>query len=214
VGGGLHNRASGEYSAISGGYNNQASGNRSAIPGGLGNQAAGKFSFAAGRNASALHDGCFVWNDTTSGGYESFAANQFLVHATGGIYMAGAGLRTMSSAGPSMTMAKGTRYMDNSIVAWAKVSGGSGDMSNDEFGVTSVVRNSNGNYTITVDVTANSAATLIPMAIAEVEEAPNSAATARLVTVNQTTASTFDVYITNGSFTPTNNDFIFMVTAR
>ena len=43
---------------------------------------------------------------------------------------------------------------------------------------------------------------------------PNSAATARLVTIDQIGTNTFTVYINNGSFAPVNNDFVFMVTAR
>ncbi len=83
-----------------------------------------------------------------------------------------------------------------------------------EYGVSNVVRNSAGNYTVTLDVTADAAANLIPMAAAEVEAVPVSAATARIVSINQQTTTTFDVYIVNGSWVAVDNDFVFMVTAR
>jgi len=55
---------------------------------------------------------------------------------------------------------------------------------------------------------------LIPIAIAEVESPPTSAASARLVTINQYATNQFIVYITNGSYTLVDNDFVFIVTGR
>ena len=63
---------------------NTASGANSAIPGGGGNTAAGDYSFAAGHHAQALHDGSFVWADSTDADFGSTADNQFLVRASGG----------------------------------------------------------------------------------------------------------------------------------
>ena len=59
------------------------------MSGGYGNVAGGGVSFAAGFQARALHDGAFVWADST--GYplatpiSSTTPNQFVVRATGGI---------------------------------------------------------------------------------------------------------------------------------
>ncbi|UCC78943.1 MAG: hypothetical protein JSW64_11765, partial [Candidatus Zixiibacteriota bacterium] len=116
------------------------------------------------------------------------------------------------NAGATLTVGTGERYRDNAIVAWGRVSG-SGALQS-EFGVASVTRNYIGDYTITLDITAMGTEYLIPMAVAEVESAPLSASAARLLTVNQVSASSFDVYITDGNYNASDNDFLFMVTAR
>jgi hypothetical protein len=69
-------------------------------------------------------------------------------------------------------------------------------------------------YDITVDAAATTAMELIPIAIAEVSAPPTNAALARLVTVNQTGLRTFSVYITTGTFTPVNHQFMMIVTGR
>jgi hypothetical protein len=117
--GGFGNRAEAPYSFVGGGYNNaadkpgaivvggspvyvgtnsagwwfnRARGISATVPGGAGNTAQGDFSFAAGLGASALHDGCFVWADSTVrtnwfGGpaFTSSSSNQFLIRALGGV---------------------------------------------------------------------------------------------------------------------------------
>ena len=55
------------------------------IPGGQQNMAAGSFSFAAGQQAQALHQGAFVWADSQSGPFASTAVDQFSVRAEGGV---------------------------------------------------------------------------------------------------------------------------------
>ncbi len=119
------------------------------------------------------------------------------------------------TAGTSQAIQIGDYYKDNAIVAWGRVTG-AGGLTN-EFGVTSVTRNSTGNYTITIDDTASLAGNFIPMAVAELDTPPTTASTARIVYVNQlgtTPFNKFDIYITNGSFAATDNDFMFIVTAR
>jgi hypothetical protein len=115
-------------------------------------------------------------------------------------------------AGESTAIAVGDRYRDNAVVAWAKVS--SGGTIDAEFGVTSVDHYNTGCYTIYVDVTAVTAASLVPFAIAEIDAAPVGAANVRIVSINQTSVNTFNVYINNGSWNLVNNDFVIMVTAR
>jgi hypothetical protein len=85
VAGGNFNTASGNSSAIGGGTANVTSGAYAMIPGGLNNTAAGFYSFAAGRLASANHDGSFVWGDSTAVGTASTGNDQFLVRASGGV---------------------------------------------------------------------------------------------------------------------------------
>ena len=99
VGGGLGNGVSGAQSTIAGGYQNDVSGLRAVIgggelntvsgnwgtiPGGKDNVAAGEHSFAAGLNARAMHQGAFVWADSTSAALQSTAIDQFSVRAAGG----------------------------------------------------------------------------------------------------------------------------------
>jgi hypothetical protein len=64
---------------------NVAGGNYSTVPGGLNNWATGDYSFAAGRNARAVHTGTFVWGDAQIGMVSSSAANQFLIRAQNGV---------------------------------------------------------------------------------------------------------------------------------
>jgi len=70
---------------VGGGEYNFASGANSTVPGGSQNTAAGDYSFAAGHNAKANHQGSFVWADSSGGDFASTANNQFLIRATVGI---------------------------------------------------------------------------------------------------------------------------------
>ncbi|MGE5693006.1 MAG: tail fiber domain-containing protein, partial [Candidatus Zixiibacteriota bacterium] len=86
VGGGNEDTASGIMATVGGGGTNLASGDFATVPGGAFNKADGAYSFAAGLQAQALHDGSFVWSDATGfGGIASTAANQFLIQASGGV---------------------------------------------------------------------------------------------------------------------------------
>jgi len=85
VGGGATNEASGVFATVGGGYINTASGYAATVPGGYYNEASGDHSFAAGRQAKADKDGCFVWADSTDhGDFHCSWANQMRVLATGG----------------------------------------------------------------------------------------------------------------------------------
>jgi hypothetical protein len=89
--------ASGDYSTAMGwhasamGIGSFAQGDFSVASGGgavaLGNDctASGIFSFALGSLAQSLHDGSFVWADFHQDDFESTAANQFLIRASGGV---------------------------------------------------------------------------------------------------------------------------------
>lgn len=93
--GGEMNTASGNWATVVGGLNNQATGDLSMIPGGESNVAQGQYSFAGGLSAQALHNGSFVWADSTGTGCVSTGANQFLIHAGGGV---GIGTTTPANA--------------------------------------------------------------------------------------------------------------------
>jgi hypothetical protein len=85
VSGGFHNGATGPYAAIGGGSQHLASGDSATIPGGYDNEAAGTYSFAAGRQAKALHQGTFVWADSNAFDFASVVDNSFKARATGGV---------------------------------------------------------------------------------------------------------------------------------
>ncbi len=110
VGGGYQNIASGSsYATVAGGLYNTASGYAATVPGGYFNQAGGAFSFAAGVNAQALHDGAFVWADNQSGNFSSTGVNQFCVRATGGIIAEANGSFPFYT---SATSGEKNRYLD------------------------------------------------------------------------------------------------------
>lgn len=80
---GLSNDAS--FSSIGGGDSNTVDGMYATIPGGRLNEATGDYSFAAGRLASAAHQGAFVWKDATTSALSSTTTNQFSARASGGV---------------------------------------------------------------------------------------------------------------------------------
>jgi hypothetical protein len=61
-----------------------AGGVTATVPGGALNIANGEDSFAAGERAQALHEGTFVWSDSSGTDFASTGVNQFLVRASGG----------------------------------------------------------------------------------------------------------------------------------
>jgi hypothetical protein len=105
VGGGRNNQAgdnagsvsNATFTTVGGGLNNTASASYGTVPGGMNNTAAGFYSFAAGRQAKANLDGCFVWGDNTAADVACTVANQFVARATGGMLLtvdtSGSGLR-------------------------------------------------------------------------------------------------------------------------
>ena len=87
LGGGQYNsiQANATYAVIGGGWGNSAAGTDATIPGGANNQANGEYSFAAGQQAQALHQGAFVWADSQESVFASTANDQFLIRASGGV---------------------------------------------------------------------------------------------------------------------------------
>lgn len=102
--GGQANEASGSYAFVGGGSINEASGNVSTVPGGMGNHAEGMYSFAAGFRGQALHDGAFVWSDSTTEDFDSAGDDTFNVRATGGAhFFVGDGALTIAATPPDAT---------------------------------------------------------------------------------------------------------------
>jgi len=86
IAGGNTNTASGFDAAVGGGNGNTASGSASTVPGGASNQAQGYASFAAGQQAIADSNGCFVFNDNTNATRSCFGPNRFVVRSSGGVW--------------------------------------------------------------------------------------------------------------------------------
>jgi len=86
VGGGYGNEASGSYATVGGGDYNKASGTNATVGGGWTNTAAGDYSFVAGfrANNTSGHDGVFMFADSINASFNSAAANEFAVRASGG----------------------------------------------------------------------------------------------------------------------------------
>lgn len=86
IAGGNSNTASGFDATVGGGNSNTASGGASTVPGGASNQALGYASFAAGQQAIADANGCFVFNDNTNATRSCFGPNRFIARASGGVW--------------------------------------------------------------------------------------------------------------------------------
>ncbi len=69
IAGGYYNTVGAEQGAIGGGEYNTVSGSDATVPGGYYNVAGGFYSFAAGYQAQALHNGAFVWADSSGGDF-------------------------------------------------------------------------------------------------------------------------------------------------
>ena len=90
IAGGQFNKARGQFSIIcgGGGWNesdsNEARGHYSIVAGGRGNRAVSHYTFAAGRQAVATHDGAYVWADANAFDFNSTTQNEFAARSTGG----------------------------------------------------------------------------------------------------------------------------------
>jgi hypothetical protein len=231
VGGGNGNTASGNGATVGGGGGNTASGFTATIPGGNVNVASGWTSFAAGNRAKAIHNGAFVWGDSTAADVTSTADNQMTIRASGGVVLNTAGggvvlnttnsgvtlnaatgvaLAVNATAGASVPV--GTLYRDNTVVAWGRVSG---NVLTDKFNVASVVRNSAGNYTVTLNTSFTGTALVPVVSVAHIGAQPTTAASCRIASTGQLLSSTaFNVYINSGTFVAADADFTFVVTGR
>jgi hypothetical protein len=124
VGGGHSNLADGLGATVSGGINNSVTNPYGTIPGGLDNVAQGFYSFAAGRNARALHTGCFVWADSGDGAappppsFDSTKNDQFSIRAAGGVRiekLVGTETTTITNAALQVE-----EYLGNGEAAWLR----------------------------------------------------------------------------------------------
>ena len=108
VGGGGDNLA-GSFATVGGGNFNAAGGNNATVPGGGSNTAAGDFSLAAGRLATidGAHDGSFLFADDNPVPFNSAAANEFAVRATGGVRFVTAISGTTPTAGATLAAGGG-----------------------------------------------------------------------------------------------------------
>ena len=122
VGGGIANTASNEHATVGGGIANTASGKRATVPGGQENTAAGDYSFAAGRQAKADHDGAFVWGDSTDAEIHSSNDDQFIVRANGGLWFGAVTTNYTPTIGSSIFISTSTGAYLSSDGAWTNAS--------------------------------------------------------------------------------------------
>jgi hypothetical protein len=221
IGGGTSNTGSGPGATIGGGTQNTASGVAATIPGGNSNTASGTSSFAAGSRANAIHNGAFVWGDSTPADIASTGNDQFIVRANGGVVInTSSGVTLNASAGEALTVNAsnsqavpvGTLFRDNTIVSWGRIVSSALDVG---FNVASVVRNSAGNYTVTLKTSLNSVDELVPMVLVSYSSQPTTAAGLRVAGASPLFSTTsFKVFTNNGSGAAADADFTFMVTGR
>ena len=128
ISGGRGNRITGSqlevYATIGGGQGNTVLTNApyATIPGGFSN-AASAYSFAAGNRAKAIHQGSFVWADSTNVDFSTTASNQFLIRASGGV---GIGTTNPTTALEVVGTVRAGGFMDNG----SGFSGNGGGLSN------------------------------------------------------------------------------------
>jgi hypothetical protein len=204
IGGGAINTANNSNVVIGGGLSNTASGFGATVPGGISNTASGSTSFAAGNHAKAVHNGSFVWGDSTNADVTSTANDQMTIRASGGVALT-------VNATNAVAVPVGTMYKDNTVVAWGRV------MSNalsDGFNVVSVTHNGTGNYTIVLNTTFSGTALVPTVSVSYGGAQPTTAANIRIAGNEVLTNTVFLVFINNGLGAAADADFTFIVTGR
>jgi hypothetical protein len=211
VGGGTSNTASGAGATVGGGQGNTASGASATVGGGASNTASGAFSVAFGRRAKAVNAGSFVFADSTNADFSSTADDQVSFRAANGVVIA-------NDAGNAAAVPVGTRYRDNSVVAWGRITATGGLDTN--FNVASVTHVGTGVYNVVLASPMQSGFSLIPTVSPEIDAPspgapPTGASAVRIAATDQVAAGTnFSVYVYNGSYALVDNDFQFVVTGR
>lgn len=83
---GANEIAAGNYSALVSGYDNTVDGNYSGVLAGYSCSVAGDYSIGLGARAvvNAAHSGTFLWGGSAAGNFNSVAANEFAIRASGG----------------------------------------------------------------------------------------------------------------------------------
>lgn len=86
LGGGQNNSATGTAAAVGGGSQNNAQGAFSTVPGGNGNEAGATRELRGRTNTvvDPLHNGTFLYSDTSPTEFDSVIANEFAARASGG----------------------------------------------------------------------------------------------------------------------------------
>ena len=108
---------------MSGGYDNTASGFTATVAGGLEyNVASGNYSFAAGYDAQALHEGAFVLPDRQYASYSSDRNNEFKIRAGGGVQMDVSGSSGLNPAAVTINSTSA-----NGVGLFVSLAGGSSD---------------------------------------------------------------------------------------
>jgi hypothetical protein len=108
VAGGYTNFAEADGATVGGGLNNTANNGYATVPGGRLNAATALYAFAAGRRAKAIHQGAFVWGDSTDADVFSTAPNEFSARANGGF-------RFYPAAGVTCTLTDATGWQCGAV---------------------------------------------------------------------------------------------------
>ncbi len=85
IGGGQNNYCQRLGSTGGGGQHNTSAGLFATVPGGFYNTASGTYSFAAGQQAQAIHQGAFVWADSQNFNFNSTTNDEFSIRAQNGV---------------------------------------------------------------------------------------------------------------------------------
>ena len=127
IGGGQSNTLGGNAATLGGGELNRilGLGSYATIPGGRENTAAAGYTFAAGRRASAVHTGTFVWADSTDAEFISTTDNQFNVRASGGARFETSGAGMTLDGQPVLAGTVGTGQLGLGAVTSEKIADGS-----------------------------------------------------------------------------------------
>jgi hypothetical protein len=124
VAGGNNNRAMSFDATVGGGSDNTASGFASTVPGGHQNRAQAAYTLAAGRRANAVHEGAYVWADSTDTDFPSSAVNEFAVRARGGVRIDSAGAGMSLDGQPVLSGVVESSKLADGAVTSAKIAGG------------------------------------------------------------------------------------------
>lgn len=215
IGSGTANLLGGSFNVIGGGSDNtiEESASFSTIPGGAGNDIGPgvQFGFAAGRRAFVANTGSFVLADSTNFQFTSTANDQLSMRFANGFFFA-------NDAGESKTVPVGTRYRDNAIVAWGRIT--ATGILESGFNVLSVTHVSTGRYSVVLRSSLLSGFFLMPAVTPEVDpdggnNPPTGLANLRYAVTNQLgTGSNFEIYVYNGNGALVDNDIHFLVTGR
>lgn len=117
-----------------------------------------------------------------------------------------------SFSDPNTPVSIGQHYKDNGIVAWAKVAPNGTLLA--EYGISSITHEAGtGQYAVTLDASAQGAASLVPV-VTPVVQGPPTGNSMRYASVQVTGPNALTIYTTSPTFAPAESAFTLIVTGR